>query len=96
MHAAVKILLGLIFIGIGLGLFVVEVFAVTGIPVISSINWFSNFIIVLTGFIPPFLIIIGLFVVWLEFDEIKAEKEMKAEESKAKKEEVKKAASKKK
>lgn len=98
MHAAVKILLGLIFIGIGLGLFVDSpgVMEFMGTSSLIPGDWFSNFLIVLTGFIPPFLIIIGLFVVWLEFDEIKAEKEMRAEEKKAKKEEVKKAASKKK
>ena len=44
--------------------------------------WLRNFIVTLTGVIPPFLILIGLFVVWLELDEIKAEKELKAEEKK--------------
>ena len=88
MHAAVKVLLGLILIGIGLGLFVESVGPFLNIPIISQINWIGNFVIVLTGFIPAFLIIIGLFVVWLEIDEIKAEREIRAEEEKEKAKQV--------
>ena len=80
MNSGLKILLGLIFILIGLGLFVDEIFPFIGI----GIKWLSNFIIVITGIIPPFLIILGLFIVWLEIDEIKAEKELKEEEEKEK------------
>ena len=85
MNAAVKILIGLIFVLIGLGLFADSLPQMDmGIPVISNIDWLGNFIIVLTGIIPPFLILIGLFVVWLEIDEIKAEREIRAEEAKEK------------
>ena len=80
MNSAVKVLLGLIFIGIGLWMFFDSVFTQ-----IIPIPWLENFIIVITGMIPPFLILVGLFVVWLEMDEIKAEREIKAEEDKAKK-----------
>ncbi len=91
MNAALKILLGLILIAIGLGFFVDSI-----TPIVGTSNWFpgdwlTNFLVVLTGFIPPFLIIIGLFVVWLEIDEIKAEREIRAEEEKEKKEKPKKA-----
>ena len=84
MNAALKILLGLILIAIGLGFFVDSI-----APIVGTSNWFpgdwlTNFLVVLTGFIPPFLIIIGLFVVWLEIDEIKAEREIRAEEEKEK------------
>jgi protein-S-isoprenylcysteine O-methyltransferase Ste14 len=79
MHAAAKVLIGLILIAIGLGLFVDSLG-----PKVTVIDWLQNFIVVLTGFIPPFLILIGLFVVWLEIDEIKAERELKAEEEKDK------------
>ena len=82
MHAAVKVILGLILVIIGLGLLANGV-----LFTINSIGtfWLKNFLVTLTGVIPPFLILIGLFVVWLELDEIKAEKELKAEEKKAKK-----------
>jgi hypothetical protein len=35
--------------------------------------------------LPPFLMLIGLFIVWLELDEWRIEKELKAEEKKRKK-----------
>ncbi len=44
----------------------------------------NAFIIVLEGVIPPVIFIIGLYIVWLELDEMKIEKELKAEEQKAK------------
>ena len=82
MHAAIKVIIGLILVIIGLGLLANGV-----LYVIESIGtfWLKNFLITLTGVIPPFLIVIGLFVVWLEIDEIKAEKELKAEEEKEEK-----------
>ena len=86
MNAAIKVLIGLVFIIIGLGLLVDSVIPIMGIAGTLGINWFNNFIIVLTGLIPPFLILLGLFVVWLEVDEMKAEKELRKEEEKAKEE----------
>jgi len=90
MGAAAKIIIGLVIISLGFGLFVDSVYdnrwtSWTGM----QINWWGNFITVLTGIIPALLILIGLFVVWLEADEIKAEREIKAEETPT--EEVKKA-----
>ena len=79
MNAAVKVIVGLILVAIGLGLLANGIlFDVTTLGTF----WFRNFINTLTGVIPPFLILIGLLVVWLELDEIKAEKELKAEEKK--------------
>jgi len=87
MNAAVKLLVGLIFIVIGLGLFIDSVYPILGTVGTLGINWFDNFRIVLTGVIPPFLILLGLFVVWLEVDEMKAEKELRKEEEKSRPEE---------
>ena len=82
MHAAVKVVIGIIILLIGLGLFVDSAYSnsLTGI----EIHWLENFVIVLTGVIPIFLILIGLFVIWLEVDELKAEKEFKIEAEKEK------------
>ena len=96
MNAAIKLLVGLIFLLIGLGLLVDSVIPILGIAGTLGINWFNNFIMVLTGIIPPFLIMLGLFVIWLELDEMKAEKELKKEEEKGKKAEEKKPAARKK
>lgn len=83
MNAAVKVIVGLILVVIGLGLLANGVlFDITTLGTF----WLRNFLVTLTGVIPPFLILIGLFVVWLELDEIKAEKELKAEEKKETKE----------
>ena len=89
MNAAAKLLIGLILIAIGLGLLIDSVLPILGGKGTLGIDWFGNFIVVLTGVIPPFLILLGLFVVWLEMDEMKAEKELKREEEKAKKAEEK-------
>ena len=83
MNAAAKVIIGLILLVIGLGLLSNGVlFEDVGI---GGRVWFNSFITVLIGVIPPLFILIGLFVIWLELDEIKAEKELKAEEKKAKK-----------
>lgn len=83
MHAAAKVIIGLILLVIGLGLLANGVlFEDIGI---GGRIWFNSFITVIIGVIPPLLILIGLFVIWLELDEIKAEKELKAEEKKANK-----------
>ncbi|MCD6591192.1 MAG: hypothetical protein J7K72_04440 [Candidatus Aenigmarchaeota archaeon] len=92
MHAAVKIIIGLILVLVGLGLFVDSVYPISGMKGTLGIDWLGNFIIVLTGTIPIFLILLGLFVVWLEIDELKIAKEFEEME----KEEVKKGTKKKK
>ncbi len=88
MHAAVKIIIGLLIIAVGFGLFVDSVYGNrwTGV----SVSWWHNFVVVVTGVIPALLILAGLFVVWLEADELKAEKEMH-EETKTAEDAVKKA-----
>lgn len=91
MNAGLKILVGLILLVIGLG------FLANGVLFeVSMLGtfWLKNFLILVSGVIPPFLILIGLFVVWLEIDEIKAEKELKVEEKKQTSEKAKKAANK--
>ena len=82
MHPALKIIIGLILIIIGLGLFVDSVYPILGVLGTFGIDWLKNFIVVLTGVIPIFLIIVGLFVVWLEMDELRAQKELKKEKKK--------------
>ena len=90
MGAAVKILIGLLLICIGLALFIDSIKPVInplfgGSGAFLGVDWLGNFIILLTGMIPPFLILIGLFIVWLEIDEIKAERELRKEEEKKRK-----------
>lgn len=42
----------------------------------------ADFIILLNGGIPPFLALIGLLIVWLEWDSFKIQKELSKEEKK--------------
>jgi hypothetical protein len=98
MGAALKILLGLVAIAAGLGFFIdstevgknlIPDFYIGSFN-LGGIDWFGNFLIILTGFIPPFLILIGLFIVWLEVDELKTQRELEEETEKEKREKLKK------
>jgi protein-S-isoprenylcysteine O-methyltransferase Ste14 len=80
MHAAAKMVIGLILILIGLGLFVDSVYPLFGGAPLIPVDWLANFIIVLTGVIPICLILLGLFIVWLEADELKSSKEFEEPE----------------
>lgn len=80
MGAAAKIVLGLLVIVVGFALFL-DSPSLGMWDSITGINWWNNLIIVVTGTIPALLILLGIFVVWLEADELKAEKEMEAEEA---------------
>ena len=90
MHAAAKILIGLIILAIGFGLFA-DSPSLGMWQSLTGVNWWNNFIITLTGVIPALLILIGVFVVWLEADELSAEKEMSEEDEPAEVREVKEA-----
>ncbi len=82
MNAAVKVLIGIILLIIGLGLFASDIRS----PGFLGIQWLNNFVVVLTGIIPIVLILLGLFVVWLEVDELKTQKELARETKKKRKE----------
>ena len=44
----------------------------------------DDFWVVLKGLGPPFVALMGFFIVWLELDELKIERELKAQERKEK------------
>lgn len=86
MHPLVKLLIGVILLIVPLGLYVYEFmygqqFSIYGI----NIYLLKSLWTVLQGMIPPFLIVIGLFIIWLELDEWRIERELKLEEKKEKK-----------
>ena len=49
----------------------------------AKATW-NDLILLLNGGIPPLLVLLGIFIVWLEWDEWRIERELKAEEEKAK------------
>jgi hypothetical protein len=46
---------------------------------------FQDFVTVVNGALPPLVFLLGLFIVWLELDELKIEKELAVEQKKEKK-----------
>lgn len=64
------------------------------ILLIGGIAWTyffkDNFLFVIEGIIGPIVAILGLFVVWLELDELRIQRELDMEEKKASKKEDKK------
>lgn len=67
---------------IGLALMVGSVVAVAQYPQWGLV---SAFMTVVKGTVPAFLFLIGLFMVWLELDELRIERELKREERKLRK-----------
>lgn len=43
-----------------------------------------DFVTVVNGIVPAFVALIGVFIIWLELDELKVRKELKAEKSRKK------------
>ncbi len=75
MSAAAKLILGVVVILIGLWLLlpagmVSEIKPEEGISI--RLDWWQPFKTVVLGLIPPFLVVIGALVVWIEAEEMKA------------------------
>lgn len=75
MSAALKLVFGVILVLVGIWLLVpsawissVKTSTVSG----YDLNWGGEFVQVLKGAIPPFLVLIGALVVWIESEEMKA------------------------
>lgn len=93
MHPIVKMLIGLLllvgsaywmFYGIGSKGLIALLSAVSNIPVASLSNRpVADFLVILDGAVPPLLILLGLFIIWLEWDEWKIERELSREEKKS-------------
>jgi len=81
MGAAVKVVIGLVLLAIGLGLFA-DSSGLNFWKSVTGVDWLGSFLTVLAGVIPIFLILLGLLIVWLEVDEMKMEKELRKEEKK--------------
>lgn len=73
MHPIGKIIIGLILMG-------GSAYAVLNYP-----EWrlLPAFITVVKGIVPAFVFLIGLFIVWLELDELRIERELRTEKRRA-------------
>ncbi len=75
MSAAAKLILGVIVVLVGFWLLlpagmVEEVKPEEGIS--ARLDWWEPFRTVVMGMIPPFMIVVGILVVWIEAEEMKA------------------------
>lgn len=77
MHPIIKLLIGAILL-IGS---IAYIYRNTGSG-IFGMGALDAFLVVLNGLAPPFVGLLGLFIVWLELDELKIERELKAESKK--------------
>ncbi|OGI15936.1 hypothetical protein A3K63_01100 [Candidatus Micrarchaeota archaeon RBG_16_49_10] len=78
---ALKLLIGVLLLVVPLGLYAYELM---GGEIGLGVYMWKSLGTVIQGTLPPFIMLIGLFIVWLELDEWKIEKELKAEEEKEK------------
>lgn len=73
MHAGIKLVIGMILILFGLWLLLpVDLIGMTAIKPWGSLNWWEDFLTVVKGVIPPIIIILGVLIVWIEGEELKA------------------------
>ena len=70
MSATLKIIIGLVILAVGLALLLD---LVPGL----QLGALSAFVTVLKGTIPVLLVLAGLFIIWLELDELKKQKAVK-------------------
>ena len=90
MHPAIKLLIGIILLVVPLGFYAYEfLYIIPGtaepINILGlEVHMLNSLRVVLQGIIPPFLIVIGLFIIWLELDEWRIEKELRVEEKQRK------------
>lgn len=77
MHPMVKIIIGAILV-IGSVWWVLQ-----GSLTYIGHSGLSDLRVVLNGIIPPLVFLLGLFIVWLELDELRIEKELRSEERRA-------------
>lgn len=78
MHPIVKIIIGIILIVGPIW------WGYTGSAQYIGRAWLTDFAIAANAIIPVFVFLIGVFIVWLEIDELKIEAELRAEEKKEK------------
>jgi hypothetical protein len=75
LNPAVKIIIGLILIGASV------YYIVKGVPGYFEPGW-PALLTVIKGLVPLAVLFLGIFIVWLEWDELRIERELKAEEEK--------------
>ncbi len=86
MNTIIKLLVGVLLLVVPLGMYAYEFMnGMKGVPLpfkLGTVKLWESLITLIVGALPPFVMLIGLFIVWLELDEWRIEKELKKEEDK--------------
>lgn len=94
MHPLVKILIGIVLVIAGVYWILYgpsasslsKAIAPSLVPLgVKATGAWNDLVLLLNGGIPIVVVIIGIFIVWLEWDEWKIERELEAEEKKSRK-----------
>ncbi len=79
MHSAVKLIIGLLILVVGVYWYAAPVFGQYGLAAMLGRSTFSSFVTVFAGLFGVVLIFLGLIVAWIEYEDLKWEsKEKKA------------------
>jgi len=87
MNTMAKMLLGILLIVIPLSMYLYEVYNDNLVVMGIEFNFWGSLWTVIQGTIPPMLVLLGLFIVWLELDEWKLNKELESEDEEESEEE---------
>lgn len=77
MHPIIKVLIGAILLIGSIG-YIYSNYDPLGV----GVGALRAFYIVLNGLLPPFIALLGLFIMWLELDELRIERELKSKKRK--------------
>lgn len=71
LHAAIKLLVGIILLALGIWLVIPSAWIPMIKPMGPMLNWGSELVTVLKGVIPALLVLIGVLIIWIESEELK-------------------------
>jgi len=84
MHSAVKLIIGIIVFLIGIYWYAAPLFRQMGLQQFFSVSTFRAFVTVFAGLFGVALIILGLIIAWIEYEDLKWERREKSEKKKKK------------
>ncbi len=88
MHAAVKLIIGLLILIAGLYWYVAPIFhgGQNGVATFLGVaSTFQSFLVVFAGLFGLLLVVLGAIIAWIEYEDLKWERREKAEATKTKK-----------
>lgn len=85
MHSAAKLIIGVIIFLIGIYWYAAPLFGHLGLQTFFGISTFRAFVTVFAGLVGVALILLGLIVAWIEYEDLKWEARERREKKKRKK-----------